>query len=106
MRDTGAWNSDARLKDVVNVAISILRLYEAVDPSDAQLTLAIFKDFEIIWLEVISPMFDDQPGALSLFAHGGNLDKKLLGHELQQKMRTIRTSIREDRGQNMGGDRK
>jgi hypothetical protein len=106
MRGTGAWNSGARLGDVVNVAISILRLYEAVDPSDAQLTLAIFKDFEIIWLEVISPMFDNQPEPLSLFARGGSLDKKLLGHELYQKLRTIRTSMKEDRGHNIGGDRK
>jgi hypothetical protein len=106
MRGTGAWNSGARLEDVVNVAISILRLYEAVDPSDAQLTLAIFKDFEIIWLEVISPMFDNQPEPLSLFARGGSLDKKLLGHELYQKLRTIRTSMKEDRGHNIGGDRK
>jgi hypothetical protein len=105
MRNTGAWNSGTQLEDVVNVAISILRLYEAVDPSDAQLTLPIFKDFEIIWLEVISPMFDDQPEFLSLFAHGGNLDKELLGPELCAKLRTIRTRMKEDRGQRVGDDR-
>jgi hypothetical protein len=106
MRDTGAWKPDAQLKNVVGVAAWILRPYKGVDLSEPQLILEIFKDFEIIWLEVISPMFENQFGRLALFEHGGNLDKKLLGPELHQKLRDIRIILKEARGQNVRGSGK
>lgn len=101
MRETGAWKPDAQLRNVIAAAAWILRPYKDEDTSDPQLILKILEDFEIVWLEVISPMFDNQTGLLSLFGCGGNLDKKLLGSELHQKLRDIRTILKEARGQNV-----
>lgn len=101
MRDTGAWKPDAQLRNAVAAAAWILRPYKDEDISDPQLILKILEDFEIVWLEVISPMFDNQTGLLGLFGCGGNLDKKLLGSELHQKLRDIRTILKEARGQNV-----
>lgn len=102
MRDTGAWKPDAQLRDVIAAAAWVLRPYKDVDTSEPQLILKILEDFEIVWLEVISPMFDNQTGLLGLFGCGGNLDKKLLGPELHSKLRYIRISLKEARGQDVG----
>lgn len=99
MRNTSAWRPDAQLRNVVAAAAWILRPYTNEDPSEPQFILRILKDFEIIWLEVISPMFDNQTGLLGLFGRGGNLDKELLGPELHQMLRGIRTILKEARGQ-------
>jgi hypothetical protein len=101
MRETGAWKPDAQLRNVIAAAAWILRPYKNVDTSEPRLILRILEDFEIIWLEVVSPMFDNQIGLLGLFGRGGNLDKKLLGSELHQKLRDIRTILKEARGQNV-----
>jgi hypothetical protein len=101
MRETGAWKPDAQLRNVIATAAWILRPYKNVDTSEPQLILRILEDFEIIWLEVVSAMFDNQTGLLGLFGRGGNLDKKLLGSELHQKLRDIRTILKEARGQNV-----
>ena len=101
MRETGAWKPDAQLRNVIAAAAWILRPYTNEDPSEPQLILRILKDFEIVWLEVISPMFDNQTGRLGLFGRGGNLDKELLGPELHQKLRGIKVSLKEARGQNI-----
>jgi len=103
MKDTGAWKPDAQLKDVVGVAAWILQPYTGVDLSEPQLILKIFEDFEIIWLEVISPMFDKQTGLLDRFEGGGCLDNKLLGEDLHQKLTEIRTNLKKARGQNIAG---
>lgn len=102
MRDTSAWKPDAQLGMVVAAAAWILRPYKDVDPAEPQLVQEVLEDFEIVWLEVISPMFDNQTGILSLFTGGGNLDRKLLGPDLHQKLRDIRIILKEARGQDAG----
>jgi hypothetical protein len=87
---------------VVAAAAWILRPYKDVDPAEPQLVQEVLEDFEIVWLEVISPMFDNQTGILSLFTGGGNLDRKLLGPDLHQKLRDIRIILKEARGQDAG----
>lgn len=102
MRETSAWKPDAQLRIVVAAAAWILRPYKDVDPAEPQLVQKVLEDFEIVWLEVISPMFDNQTGLLGLFNSGGNLDKKLLGPELHSTLRDIRISLKEARGQDAG----
>lgn len=101
MRKTGAWKPNAQLRTVVAAAAWILRPYKSEDPSEPHLIDTILKDFEIIWLEVISPMFDNQTGIAGLFADGGSLDKELLGPELHAKLTKIRNELKEARGQDV-----
>jgi hypothetical protein len=101
MRKTSAWKPDARLRTVVAAVAWILRPYKSEDPSELQLIEKVFEDFEIIWLEVISPMFDNQIGVLGLFADGGSLDRELLGPELHAKLTDIRDKLKEARDQDV-----
>lgn len=91
---TGAWKSDAQLKKIAAVAIWILQPYRSVDPSDPKLILGLLEEFEIIWLEVISPLFDGRAGLLGRFQNGGNLDKELLGDRLYEALSAIRTKLK------------
>jgi hypothetical protein len=103
MKDTGAWKSDAKLGDVVTTAAWILRPYSNADPSDPELILKVLEDFEIVWMEVVSPMFDNQTRPLDQFGGGGNLDKRLLGGDLHKRLREIRSKLKKARNQQVEG---
>lgn len=93
LENTGAWKPDAQLGDVVAVALCILRPYREVDPSDPEIILELLKDFEIIWIESISPLFEGRAGLLGLFQDGGDLDKGLLGEGLYSILGEIRRQL-------------
>jgi hypothetical protein len=59
MSNTGAWKQNADLRDIVALAAWVLQLYKDVDPSHQRLKSEISKDFDTIWLGVISPMLLD-----------------------------------------------
>lgn len=96
---TGAWKSEAQLRNIVAVAIWILQPYRSVDPSDPTLILGLLEEFEIIWLEAISPLFYGRAGLLGRFQDGGSLDKKLLGDRLCEALSAIRTKLKTARGE-------
>ena len=103
MKDTGAWKSDANLGDVVTTAAWILRPYWNADLSDPELILKVLKDFEILWMEVVSPMFDNRTWPLNRFEGGGRLEKKLLGGDLHKRLREIRSKLKKARNQQVEG---